>query len=107
MHDGSGHVHEHNHDGLHHHEHTEGCGNTGEHAHGHHHGFVGQADVNQIKHILGYMLDHNREHANELTGMSAKLRGAGQTEAADALDESIKLMGSGNDQLALTLTKIK
>ncbi|GHV76519.1 hypothetical protein AGMMS49942_13400 [Spirochaetia bacterium] len=103
MHDGE-HVHEHTHDGLHHHEHTDGCGS--DHAHGHHHEFTGQADTAQIKHILGYMLAHNREHASELSGMSVKLRESGRVEAADTLDEGVKLMNSANEKLALTLTHI-
>ncbi|MDR3334717.1 MAG: hypothetical protein LBT13_07515 [Treponema sp.] len=49
------------------------------------------------------MLDHNREHTQELSDMAHTLHHAGFAEAAGLLDAGVKDFESGNEKLAKVL----
>ena len=57
--------------------------------------------------LLSYMLDHNRQHTEELHGLFHTLDDAGCYDAADELETAMRYYNSGNDALenALDLAK--
>lgn len=57
--------------------------------------------------LLGYMLDHNRQHADELHDVCHALEHEGKDEAAAKLSEALHHFDHGNDALeeALKLAK--
>ncbi|WP_148257237.1 hypothetical protein [Treponema primitia] len=57
--------------------------------------------------MLKYMLDHNREHADELGDLAHNLYHAGQTESADSIHEAVKDFQKGNEKLDKALALIK
>jgi hypothetical protein len=57
----------------------------------------------RTKTLLGYMLEHNREHAGELGSLARELRHAGLDRAADILGEGVKDFDRGNEKLAEAL----
>ena len=97
------HHHEHHHDHHHDHEH--------EHSHEHHHQdhehtHTG-AGADTLTAVLGYMLDHNIHHCEELKGISEKLSAEGKTEAAETLLEGTQLFDQANEKLAAALALLK
>jgi|GEM_PF-5422226 len=56
--------------------------------------------------VLGYMLEHNREHVSELLGLAAKFEDAGQSGAAALIREAAKDFGSGNGKLGEALARL-
>ena len=57
--------------------------------------------------LLGYMLEHNRQHTEELHGLFHVLDDAGCYDAADELETAMRYYKSGNEALenALDLAK--
>jgi hypothetical protein len=53
------------------------------------------------------MLDHNREHTDELGDLAHNLSHAGQGGAADSIHEAVKDFQNGNEKLAKALALIK
>lgn len=109
---GEGHTHEHTHEHTHPHSHSHAHthDHEAEHSHtheggGHSHG--GDKNMEQMLAIMNYMLDHNRDHAEELATFSGKLAEAGHPEAAALLKEGVAEFGKGNDKLAQALKKIQ
>lgn len=86
MHVGHGHHHEHEHSHDHAHEH--------EHTH---------ADAAKNLALLKYMLEHNKQHAEELHEMAHALTHAGNDEAAQLIHESIDDFNTGNEKIAEAL----
>lgn len=84
-----GHIHEHEHCREHSHEHSHGhCHNhAAEGAHEHTHDAPLAAEQTLV--LLGYTLDHNRDHLGELGDIEAGLRKMEKVEAADAVHNSI------------------
>ena len=89
------HHHEHHHDHEHHHEHH--------HDHEHHHGTGSDTMIA----VLGYMLDHNIHHCEELKGICEKLSAQGKTEAADTLLAGTQLFDQANEKLSAALALLK
>jgi rubrerythrin len=74
------------------------------HTHEHTHGPVfGQASA-KTRTILEYMLEHNRRHTGELSGVAEKLREEGLGTAADLVMEAAKNFEDGNEKLAKALS---
>lgn len=90
--------------GPHEHEHVHNHPYPHSHSHPHTHGPV---DIARIKTLLGYMLEHNREHAGELGSLAHELRHAGLDRAADTLDDGVKDFDRGNEKLAEALDLIQ
>ncbi|MDR1028505.1 MAG: hypothetical protein LBL63_03705 [Clostridiales Family XIII bacterium] len=59
-----------------------------------------EAGGRQIQAVLAFLLEHNRHHASELRELSAKLRVAHRTRAAELLDGSADDMDRANEKLA-------
>jgi hypothetical protein len=57
----------------------------------------------KINALLGFMLNHNREHAEELANVAHKLRHAGKNEAAGLLEDAVKEFHGGNEKLKKAL----
>lgn len=104
MHD----YHEHKH--THEHRHADGSVHTHAHVHEHGHehdhdhahaGAAGERE--ELKALLSYMLSHNRHHAEELLGISERLKGLGLDAPAGALDEAISYYRKGNELLEKAL----
>ncbi|MFP3041013.1 hypothetical protein LQZ19_04220 [Treponema primitia] len=85
----------------HEHEHTH----SHEHVHEHSHGNTG--DLNKLKTLLQYMLDHNREHASELGDLAHNLYHADQKESADVINDAVKDFEKGTEKLVKALGLIK
>ena len=64
-------------------------------AYSHAEGSEGMSDVEKTKALLGYMIDHNEHHAEELADMLPSLQG----EAMKKLSEAIGCFEAGNVQL--------
>ena len=92
------HEHEHDHDHIHDHEHVH----DHEHEHEHSHEETGTLTA-----VLKYMLEHNIHHAEELKGIAEKLRGQGQTDAAEILAESTACFDAANEKLAAALALLQ
>jgi ABC-type Zn2+ transport system substrate-binding protein/surface adhesin len=95
MHDG--HVHQHKHC----HDHDHGC----DHDHTHEHEAGGEQA--KLASFLGYMLEHNRSHAEELAELAHKLYHSGGAAAADLIAGGVKDFEAGNGKLEEALKLIK
>lgn len=102
------HSHEHSHDGevhTHEHSHTHSHVHGHDHSHGHSHG--GGDTFAEVLALLGYMSDHNKQHALELSEMGEKLRAMGKAEAADKIAEGVEDFTKSNRKLEEALDLIK
>ena len=57
--------------------------------------------------VLGYMLEHNRQHAAELGPLADRLEEAGGKDAAALVREAIAAYGLGNGKLDEALKRIR
>ena len=73
---------------------------THPHTHEHH---DGAANKEEIVALLGYMIDHNKHHAEEIHEMAHGLNG----EAAGLLHEAVGLFTDGNEMLEAALEILK
>ena len=120
------HTHTHTHTIEHSHEHVHEEGHEGEHVHahghadghshgddcGHSHGCAGECGScasaeNETLALVGYMVQHNKQHAAELAEMSQKLRSMGKNEAADQIEKAVSDFESGNVRLSVALSLLK
>jgi hypothetical protein len=76
-----------------------------EHIHPHTHAPV--EDPAKIRALLSYMVDHNRQHGEEIRGLAHSLSHAGQREAADLLDRGVSDFEKGNEKLAKALELLR
>ena len=81
----------HDHDHEHGHEHSHG-GHT-------HENITAFESTEQAVRILGYMLDHNRSHAEELHEICHRLEASGEEKAAEFLDKAVDFFREGNAQM--------
>ena len=85
-------MHEHEHEHMHEHTHEH------HHDHGHtHDNITAFESTEQAVRILGYMLDHNRSHAEELHEICHKLEESGEEKAAEYLDKAVDAFREGNE----------
>jgi len=49
--------------------------------------------------LLKYMLEHNRQHGQELSEIGGRLRGAGYTLAAELINEAVEFFSNANVKL--------
>ena len=78
------------------------------HEHDHHHEHPqGEDAVKQTLALLRYMLEHNRQHTEELHNLFHALDDDGCYDAADELETAMRYYTAGNDALenALDLAK--
>lgn len=75
--------------------------------HGHEHTHDISLTPEQTIALLGYTLEHNRSHAEELGDLALALELQGKDEAAQSVHEAIHFFEHGNDRLneALLLAK--
>ena len=90
--DGTVHTHEHSHEHSHPHEHT--------HSHGDAEGFD---SIEQAMALMGYMLEHNRHHAEELHDLAH----SASPDAAALIHEAVDAFLSGNEKLEKALAILK
>ena len=67
--------------------------------HGHSHDDLQPMIREEILKLLGYMLEHNRQHTEELHGIFHALDDAGCYDAADELENAMRCYRSGNEAL--------
>jgi hypothetical protein len=60
-------------------------------------------DAGKIKLVLGFTLEHNRQHAAEMRVLAENLRMADNADAADLLLEGIDDYERGNEKVARAL----
>ena len=104
--------HMHGHAHSHAHLHEDGTGHTHSHAHEHSHphshaGSGGFESAGQAEALMGYMLEHNRHHAEELHELCHKLEADGKAEAAARIHQAVDCFQQGNDLLAAALDQLK
>lgn len=73
----------------------------------HTHTHAGAASAEETCALLGYLLDHNKHHAEELHDMAHDLSAAGKAEAAALLHAAVADFASANEKLAAALTKLR
>ena len=98
-------MHEHEHEHVL--DHGEGHSHSHPHTHDHPHGDAAAMSLEETLALLGYMLDHNRHHADELHDVCHALEDNGKAEAAEKLSAALHYFDHGNDapEEALTLAK--
>ena len=97
----------HDHEHEHVHGHAHGQSHSHPHTHDHPHGEAAAMSFEETLALLGYMLDHNMHHCEELKGISEKLSSEGKAEAAETLLLGTKLFDQANEKLAATLALLK
>ena len=88
---------------MHEHEHSH-HGYTHEHTHEH---ITAFESTEQAVKILGYMLDHNKSHAEELHEICHKLELSGKAQAAEYLDRAVDAFRDGNTLMEEALRLLK
>jgi len=89
------HTHDHDHDHSHTHDHNHSHDQSGSHA----------ASPKDLA-ILKYMLDHNKDHALELSETGARLADAGLTHAADMISDAVRYFDHANDSLEIAVSLV-
>ena len=103
---GNGHSHGHAHGNGHQHGHEHGDGHSHGHGNGHQHGQghdhsheeTSGASPKDVA-LLKYMLDHNKQHAFELSEAGGRLASAGLADAAELIDDAVHYFDHANDKL--------
>ncbi|MDR2572680.1 MAG: cobalt transporter [Oscillospiraceae bacterium] len=80
MHDGHSHVHGHDHDHSHDNEKTSD---------------ISTKDIALLK----YMLEHNKQHADELSATGSKIEASGMTDAANKIKAAVFHFSHANEEL--------
>lgn len=57
-------------------------------------------DVEKLRHLLPYWLEHNAEHANEFRTWAGRIRAAGEEHLARHLEAAIEKIEAANRDLA-------
>ncbi|MDR3315002.1 MAG: hypothetical protein LBS98_00745 [Coriobacteriales bacterium] len=94
MHTESGHTshpHEHSHAHIHEHSHEHPCDNLHTHQHP-----VGQ---NETSALLGYLIEHNTQHTDELLTLAGDAQQNGLVEVAKRIEAGATLYRSGTEEL--------
>lgn len=86
----------HHHEHEHHHEHCSACGDS-----------CGGNCTDEVVALLGYMVSHNEQHAQELVQMAENLKKLGMADAAKTIEEGVTDFQKGNMRLGLALTLVK
>ena len=73
-----------------------------EHTHDHDHEHKAHSPEETLA-LLGYMIDHNRHHAEELHELA---HSAGE-ESAELIHEAVELFNAGNEKLSKALSLLK
>ena len=104
------HSHPQAHDHDHPHEHDHGHDHDHGHGHGHSHGNVRSLDQNAVPGasakdlaLLKYMLDHNKQHARELSETGDRLAEAGFAHAAEMISDAVHYFDHANDSLEIAV----
>ncbi|MCL2110957.1 MAG: hypothetical protein FWH32_01625 [Clostridiales bacterium] len=71
------------------------------HTHDHDHGKASGEPIEKL--LLAHMLDHNRQHAAELSALADKLDTAGNPDAAAHVRTALTDYTAGNEKLATAL----
>ena len=98
-----GHPHEHNHYHPHEHEHDHEHGHS--HGHSHEKAETTTASAKDLA-LLKYMLEHNKQHALELSQTGERLANAGFDGAADMISDAVHYFDHANDSLETAVEMI-
>ena len=61
----------------------------------------------QMKTLLGYLVEHNREHSEEVKDWAKKAAGMGESALADEMMQAAGTMDKANDLLSGALSKLE
>jgi len=92
------------HDNNHDHDHDQGHDHGHDHEHDHEHsratgsGNAAGASAKDLA-LLKYMLDHNKQHARELSETGGRLASAGFSDAADRITDAVHYFDHANESL--------
>ena len=110
MHLDHDHPHEHSHDDSHghshshSHEHSHGHSHSHSDSHGHSHdsccgcGGGGEPSAKDLA-LLNYMLEHNKQHARELSDIGVRLSDSGASDAAKSIEKAVHYFDHANECL--------
>ena len=93
----------HDHEHEHVHEHAHGQSHSHPHTHDHPHGEAAAMSFEETLALLGYMLDHNRHHAEELHDLAHNF----DEVAGDLIHEAVDKLGESNDLIEQALSLIQ
>ena len=115
MHHDHDHTHEHSHTHEHTHEHKHGHDHNKDsdhnhthdsnHEHKHDHNDSVNASAKDLA-LLKYMLDHNKQHARELSETGARLEDAGLASAAKLIKDAVHDFDHANEKLEKAVSLI-
>ena len=88
------HIHSHGSD----HDHVGDAHDCHEHIHGHSAGEASGASAKDTA-LLNYMLEHNKQHADELSRTGSRLEDAGLAEPARLIGEAVHYFAHANEKL--------
>jgi len=77
-------------------------GHIHSHSHDHDHGTAPGASAKDLA-LLKYMLEHNKQHARELSETGARLAEAGFDHAADMINDAVHYFDHANDSLEIAV----
>ena len=102
-----GHSHEHKHGNAHSHEHKHDNGHSHDHVHTHDHSHAETSGASaKDAALLKYMLDHNKQHAFELSEAGSRLASAGLADVAELINDAVHYFDHANEKLENAVTMI-
>jgi hypothetical protein len=81
--------------------------NVHDHHHEHTHERPRASSLDSAAAALGYMIEHNAAHADELKNLAQKLHEAGKEAEAETILEGVKNFDAGNARLGEALGKLR
>ena len=84
------------------HTHGHGHSHTHDHTHDHSHSAALGATAKDLA-LLKYMLEHNKQHARELSETGDRLAEAGFAHAADMISDAVHYFDHANDSLEIAV----
>ena len=85
-----------------HDDHSHGHSHSHPHEHTHSHSTSSGASAKDLA-LLKYMLEHNKQHARELSETGERLADAGFTHAADMISDAVHYFDHANDSLEIAV----
>ena len=86
----------------HSHGHSHGHSHSHPHGHSHDHSTPSGASAKDLA-LLKYMLEHNKQHARELSETGDRLAEAGFAHAADMISDAVHYFDHANDSLEIAV----
>ncbi len=66
-----------------------------------------ESDRGKLRTLLNYLIDHNREHSQELKALAEGLKGTDRNTVSSHILEAARLLDGSTDSLAKALAELK